>query len=240
MRSRYAVCLLVVMLASLARAQTGDPFAAMHARLAAAADAALAQPSPAVTLGGARPDVVRPESNATYTAALSMTRVEKLRPAIDPILREHGLPAELARVVAVESAGKLDALSPKGARGAWQIMPETARRYGLVVSGARDDRLDLRKSTQAAARYLHDLYAQFGSWPLALAAYNAGEQAVQRAMQRTGSRDFVEFSRALPLETRAYVPAVLSAMSVVKPSTASRSGGRIVYAEIKVKSSMEE
>jgi membrane-bound lytic murein transglycosylase D len=96
-------------------------------------------------------------------------------------------------------------------------MPDTARRYGLVVTPSRDDRLDVERSTRVAARYLRDLYQQFGSWPLALAAYNAGEQRVQRAVQRAGITDFIQLSslRLLPQETRNYVPAVLSAMQML-------------------------
>jgi membrane-bound lytic murein transglycosylase D len=96
-------------------------------------------------------------------------------------------------------------------------MPETARRYGLVVTPSRDERLDVERSTCAAAHYLRDLYQQFGSWPLALAAYNAGEQRVQRAVARAGIADFIQLSslRLLPQETRNYVPAVLSAMQLL-------------------------
>jgi soluble lytic murein transglycosylase-like protein len=128
------------------------------------------------------------------------------------ILRAHGLPEELVAVVAVESGFRPSALSPKGARGLWQLMPETARRYGLAVGREADERLDPLKSTHAAARYFNDLYAQFADWPLALAAYNAGEQRVERALSRMGARDFWTLARhaALPKETRAYVPAVLS------------------------------
>ena len=105
------------------------------------------------------------------------------------------------------------ALSPKGARGIWQLMPDTARRYGLTVDASEDDRLDIEKSTLAAARYLRDLHSEFGSWPLALAAYNTGEQNLQHAIDRSQSTDFNVLStlRLLPLETRNYVPAVLAA-----------------------------
>jgi membrane-bound lytic murein transglycosylase D len=91
-------------------------------------------------------------------------------------------------------------------------MPETARRYGLVVDSQRDERLDPVKSTRAAAQYLRDLYAQFQDWPLALAAYNAGEDRVERALERSNARDFWTLSRyaGVPDETRRYVPAVLA------------------------------
>ncbi|HEX7962607.1 MAG TPA: lytic transglycosylase domain-containing protein, partial [Terriglobales bacterium] len=78
----------------------------------------------------------------------------------------------------------------KGARGLWQFMPETARRYGLVVSESRDERMEITKSSRAAARYLRDLYKQFGDWRLALAAYNAGEQLVEQGVARNGQARF--------------------------------------------------
>ena len=93
------------------------------------------------------------------SAALSRAaiRVRRLLPAIVPILRQEQVPAEFGAMVLVESGGLPAALSPKGARGLWQLMPATARRYGLVVRAEQDDRLDLEKSTRAAARYLRDL-----------------------------------------------------------------------------------
>jgi membrane-bound lytic murein transglycosylase D len=118
--------------------------------------------------------------------------------------------------VLVESGGRNTALSSKGALGLWQFMPETARRYGLAVTPGLDERVDIVKSTRAAAHYLRDLYARFGDWSLAFAAYNAGEQKVQHALQRGGG-DFGSMSRnrQLPLETRNYVPAVLSAVHLL-------------------------
>jgi membrane-bound lytic murein transglycosylase D len=94
-------------------------------------------------------------------------------------------------------------------------MPDTARRYGLSVTADLDERIEIVKSTVAAARYLHDLYQRFGDWRLAFAAYNAGEQAVQRALARTGHGDFLRIERALPEETRNYVPAVMRAMELL-------------------------
>jgi membrane-bound lytic murein transglycosylase D len=146
-----------------------------------------------------------------------MKRLEQLGPLIDPILDSEGVPREIASVVVVESGGKTSAVSRKGALGLWQLMPDTARRYGLVVTPSSDERLDVEKSTRAAARYLRDLYQQFGSWPLALAAYNAGSQALQKAAERAGTHDFIQISslRLLPQETRNYVPAVLSVMQLL-------------------------
>jgi soluble lytic murein transglycosylase-like protein len=144
----------------------------------------------------------------------AVERVQGLRPVLEPLLREEGVPQQMAAVVLVESGGQSTALSPKGARGLWQFMPDTARRYGLVVTASLDERLDPYKSTRAAARYLRDLYSQFGNWPLALAAYNAGEDTVWRAVERASTRDFSSIARLslLPPETRSYVPAVLNAI----------------------------
>ena len=147
-----------------------------------------------------------------FLPGLTGGRREPWLPAVAAILRQHGLPAGLVGVAAVESGFDPAALSPKGARGLWQLMPETATRYGLVVNPEIDDRLDPVKSTHAAAQYLSDLHAQFQDWPLALAAYNAGEDRVERALEQLGARDFWTLSRhaALPDETRRYVPAVLA------------------------------
>ena len=117
-------------------------------------------------------------------------------------------------------------------------MPDTARRYGLVVTTTVDERLDPYKSTHAAARYLRDLYTQFGNWPLALAAYNAGEDTVQRAVERTSTRDFSSIARTgmLPLETRSYVPTVLNAIGFMAgkgedlaPAMGRSAGRAVVY-----------
>ena len=155
--------------------------------------------------------------NVSPGVAAALRRLSQLRPLLIPILEDEGIPQEIAAVVVVESGGRSNALSPKGALGLWQLMPETARRYGLVVTPSRDERLDIEKSTGAAAHYLRDLYQRFGSWPLALAAYSAGEQRVQRAVARAGIADFIQLSslRLLPQETRNYVPAVLSAMQLL-------------------------
>ncbi|SRR6266496_131250 len=168
----------------------------------------------------------------------AIERVNRLRPTIEPILRQEGVPTQLSAVVLVESGGLAAALSPKGARGVWQFMPDTARRYGLVVQGLRDERVDVEKSTHAAARYLRDLYIEFGDWSLALAAYNAGEPTLQGALERSGTREFAAISvkGLLPLETRNYVPAVLAAMNTLHRhdtltlTQRENSARRVVYA----------
>lgn len=156
----------------------------------------------------------QPRARGSDNLSLAAARLASLLPAIEPILRKDGIPPELAAVILVESGGRARALSPKGARGLWQLMPETARRYGLRVDETQDERLDLVRATDAAARYLHDLYAQFGDWKLALAAYNAGEASVGSAILKAHTHDFDQLTslRMLPLETMNYVPRVLAAV----------------------------
>ncbi|MGE5109216.1 MAG: lytic transglycosylase domain-containing protein [Acidobacteriaceae bacterium] len=222
-----------------------DVFTSVHESLSDAADRTLAvaladkpwmQPTEVTPLRDGRSEKVAiGDSVARVRAAVE--RVNQLRPTIEPILRQEGVPVDVSAVVLVESGGLPMAYSPKGARGIWQFMPDTARRYGLVVSAERDDRIDITLSTHAAARYLRDLYQQFGDWQLAFAAYNAGEGAVERALGRVGQHDFTVVRHALPQETRNYVPAVLQAMSALGDSGAlsvfrskTKTGGRILFA----------
>lgn len=129
------------------------------------------------------------------------------------VLRSRGLPEELAYTAMIESGFKPDAVSRMGAKGMWQFMAPTARRYGLRVDSWVDERYDVEKSTVAAATYLRDLHRQFGSWSLAQAAYNAGEMKVARAIRKTGSSDFwtLAESKYLRRETKDFVPQIHAA-----------------------------
>jgi soluble lytic murein transglycosylase-like protein len=149
---------------------------------------------------------------------LVLARYNSYRDTLTRILIEEQLPVEALSIALVESGFNPLALSPKGARGIWQLMPDTARRYGLAVAAENDHRIHPEHATRAAARYLRDLYRMFRDWKLALAAYNAGEGRVQRAIDHVGVRDFDELARRrlLPLETRNYVPAVMAAWSRMK------------------------
>ncbi len=194
-------------------APAADPFGGYHAAIEARLGEMLERaPEP--------PPVEAPPPVAVAPRALTpaLARLERYRPAMEAILRGEGLPERLVAVVLVESGAMPEALSPKSARGLWQLVPETARRYGLTVSGTADDRVQTERATRAAARYLRDLYRRFGDWRLALAGYNAGEEAVARAIQRAGAANFEAASRHLPEETRRYVPAVLDAMQLLGPA----------------------
>ena len=132
------------------------------------------------------------------------------------ILKQEGVPQDLIYVAQAESGFHPLAVSRVGARGIWQFMGSRAKGYGLQHSMWVDDRQDPEKSTRAAAHHLKDLYAQFGDWYLAMAAYNSGPGTVQAAVRRTGYADFWELYRrnVLPKETRNYVPIIL-AMTIV-------------------------
>jgi len=134
------------------------------------------------------------------------------------ILKEEGVPQDLIYLAQAESGFHPLAVSRAGARGIWQFMGSRARGYGLQRSPWVDDRQDPEKSTRAAARHLKDLYAQFGDWYLAMAAYNSGPGTVQAAVKRTGYADFWELYRrnVLPKETRNYVPIILAVTIVTK------------------------
>jgi hypothetical protein len=139
------------------------------------------------------------------------------------ILRRDRLPEDLAYMILVESRFLESAISHEGAAGFWQFTETTAREYGMEVNDQVDERLDLAKSTEAASRYLRDLILEFGngnSLMLAIAAYNSGAETVHRAIrgvkepiQQHNSWQWFD-SRALPAETRAYVPKVIAAILV--------------------------
>ncbi len=134
------------------------------------------------------------------------------------IFQDAGLPQDLVYMAHVESAYKTSAYSRAHAKGVFQFIASTGRRYGLRVDWWVDERSDPEKAAEAAAAYLTDLYAEFGDWYLAMAGYNAGEGKVRRAIRRTGSRDFWKISETsyLRRETRNYVPAIIAATLISK------------------------
>jgi len=128
------------------------------------------------------------------------------------IFREYDLPAELVNLAFIESDVNPRATSHAQAAGIWQFVPSTARTYGMRTSTSLDERRDPEKSTRAAAEHLKSLYNRFHTWPLTLAAYNAGAHAVQRAITRQRTRDF--WRLRLPKETRWFVPKFM-AMTII-------------------------
>ena len=149
----------------------------------------------------------------------SLQRVGKYRGLIQRVLKEEGVPQDLIYLAVAESGFEPQALNTRtGAGGMWQFMTYTGPDYGLIRNGYFDYRFDPEKSSRAYARYIKQLYQQFGDWYLAMAAYDWGPGAVQRAVQRTGYADFWDLYRlnAMPAETRAYVPQILAAIIMAK------------------------
>jgi len=151
-----------------------------------------------------------------FEAALA--RGHRYLPHIREVFASEGIPQDLAYVALVESAFKATAYSRARAKGVWQFISETGKRYGLQQDWWVDERSDPEKATRAAAAYLKELYAMFGDWNLALASYNAGERNVQRGINRYRTQDFWELrrTRALRRETRNYVPLIHAAVLIAK------------------------
>jgi hypothetical protein len=252
------LCLLLLtgLSSMMARGAEKDPFAIYHQaideRLAAMAAASSEVAKEAPDVSEPLEPKTCPVVNATdfarrfwggRDAGAALSRLEYYRPTLEGILERERVPKSLVAVVLVESGAQPLALSLKRARGLWQLIPTTAREYGLTVTSNKDERVQVEQSTHAAARYLSDLYQKFGDWPLALAGYNAGPEAVQRALQRGHATTFSQISaaRLLPEETRNYVSAVLSAIELLgadsivepQPSTKERRS-RILYASAAV------
>ena len=133
-------------------------------------------------------------------------------PIFEEIFDRYGLPKELKYMAVIESAFNPVAVSRAGAKGMWQFMYNTAKMYGLTINSFVDERLDPVKSADAAARYMRDAYRIFGDWNLAISSYNCGSGNVNKAMRRSGSREFWPVYNYLPRETRGYVPAFVGAM----------------------------
>jgi membrane-bound lytic murein transglycosylase D len=154
--------------------------------------------------------------------ALYLKRSGRYEGMIRSKLRERGMPEDLLYLSMIESGFNPNARSHAQAVGLWQFIADTGRRYGLRVDAYVDERRDPEKSTDAALRYLQDLYAMFGSWNLAAAAYNTGEGRVARIMrEETGSTrghddDFWRIRSRLPAETREYIPLMFAAALIGK------------------------
>ena len=127
---------------------------------------------------------------------------------IDPLLRKYKIPRDFRFMPLAESELINASVSPKGASGYWQIMPETARDLGLTVNDTVDERYNLRKSTVAVCRHLHQLYRELGSWTLVAAAYNGGITHVQKRMEQQGQTNY--YRLRLHRETSQYLFRILA------------------------------
>ena len=147
-----------------------------------------------------------------------LKRAKKYAPTITNILKENGLPEDLVYLAMIESGFNMKAYSSAKASGPWQFIEETGERYGLKVNYWVDERRDLEKSTVAAGRYLKDLFDRFGCWYLAAAGYNAGENRIERAIEKHDTKDFwgLRKRKVLPKETQEYVPQLIAAALIAK------------------------
>jgi membrane-bound lytic murein transglycosylase D len=154
--------------------------------------------------------------------ALWLDRKSTYEPMISTKLAERDMPQDLIYLAMIESGFNPRAQSPAKAGGLWQFISETGKRYGLTVNKHVDERNQPEKATDAALSYLSDLHDRFGSWYLAAAAYNTGENRVGRIMKQvTGSEkgtdaDYYRISRLLPKETQDYVPMMIAAGRISK------------------------
>jgi hypothetical protein len=143
--------------------------------------------------------------------------IKRSRQTLGPIeeaLRANGLPQDLKYVAIAESSLRPHAGSPKGAMGFWQFIEPTGRRYGLRVDSEKDERRNLFSSTDAAIAYLRELRQIFGSWTLAVAAYNMGENGLRSDISQQNTRDY--YRLYLPLETQRYVFRILAAKLIME------------------------
>ena len=147
-----------------------------------------------------------------------LARSTRYLPMIKEVFQEYGLPEDLAYLAMIESGFTTNAYSPAHACGMWQFIKGTGARYGLAMDSYVDERRDPEKSTKAAAKYLLDLYKQFGSWYLAAASYNCGEGRVQKELNKSNHKNFWELSdnQCLPNETKNYVPQLIAATIIAK------------------------
>ena len=156
------------------------------------------------------------ERKAVITRYLA--RSTRYLPMIKEVFQEAGLPEDMAYLAMIESGFNNRAYSPAAASGMWQFIKGTGLRYGLAIDSYVDERRDPEKATRAAAKYLLDLYKQFGSWYLAAASYNCGEGRVQRELNQSNHKNFWELSAnmCLPTETKNYVPQMIAATIIAK------------------------
>lgn len=145
---------------------------------------------------------------------LWLKRTTRYFPYIEKMLRENGLPDDLKYLAIAESALRMHAGSRKGAMGVWQLMPQTARKFGLVVDVNFDERRNLYLSTPAVVTYLKALYERFGSWSLSLAAYNMGEEGLESEILEQGVTNY--YRLYLPLETQRFVFRILAIKRIVE------------------------
>lgn len=152
-------------------------------------------------------------ANLDATTKIIIKRANRAFPVIEPILKRNGIPDDFKYLAVIES-GLVNAVSPAGARGVWQFMPETGKERGLEVNDGVDERYHLEKSTEAACRYLNDAYKKFGSWTLAAASYNGGVGGVNKQITFQGVTNYYDL--LLTDETARYVFRILALKEIMQ------------------------
>ena len=149
---------------------------------------------------------------------LWLKRSYRYFPMMEKILQSQGLPKELVAMTLIESSLSSNAVSSAQAVGYWQFIKPTGLEFGLRINSWIDERKDFQKSTQAASKYLYQLYEEFGDWLLSMAAYNMGESRLRKLIEKHQVKNFwILYKKAdFPRETALYVPKVLAAIYIVK------------------------
>lgn len=152
-------------------------------------------------------------ANLDASTRLILKRANRAFPVIEPILKKYGVPDDFKYLAVIES-GLVNVVSPAGARGVWQFMPETAKERGLEVNDIVDERYHLEKSTEAACNYLLSAKAKFGSWTLAAASYNGGFNGVNKQITFQGVDNYYDL--LLTEETARYVFRILALKEIMQ------------------------
>jgi hypothetical protein len=152
-------------------------------------------------------------ANLDATTLLIIKRANRAFPIIEPILAKYNVPDDFKYLAVIES-GLVNAVSPAGARGVWQFMPQTAKENGMEVNEIVDERYHLEKSTEAACKYLLDAKAKFGSWTLAAASYNGGMNGVNKQIEMQKVTNYYDL--LLNDETSRYVFRILALKEIMK------------------------
>jgi len=152
-------------------------------------------------------------ANLDATTVLIIKRANRAFPVIEPILKKYGIPDDFKYLAVIES-GLVNVVSPAGARGVWQFMPDTGKERGLEINDVVDERYHLAKSTEAACKYLQSAYTKFGSWTLAAASYNGGFGGVNKQITFQGVTNYYDL--LLTDETARYVFRILALKEIMQ------------------------
>jgi len=166
--------------------------------------------------------------NSEAQVLLWMKRARRYFPTIEKRLKEMDLPEDLKYVTITESSLRPLAVSSSGAAGIWQFIPSTGEKYGMRRNKGFDERFDFLKATEGALAYLKSLYGEFRNWPLAMAAYNAGENRIRKEVEFQKTADYYRLH--LPTETERYVYKIAVAKIIL--STPERYGFRLEEREL--------